>query len=338
MNNSDFILGSNVDAFENSINEFSGSAHTISTANGTDALILSLKYLRDKFPEKNEIITTPLSYLASTSSIMLNRLKPVFADIDETLNINPEEVEKKITERTLCILFVHYSGNPSNLGKIIDLGDSYEVPVIEDCAQAFGATFKGVSVGINSFAGCVSLHPLKMLSCMGDGGFIMTQDSEFSSFVRKARNHGHISRDDIEMWSINSRLDSIQAGIALSQMNWFKNELITRRRQYKIYHKRLPSLMFPKVDDAACPSLNWLVLLANDRQKLSNHLSALGIETKVHYPLLIPEMTAAKSEFDCSSLTKAISMKKKIVSIPIGSHITDDRIEEVCDAINDFYG
>ena len=87
MNNSDFILGSNVDAFENSINEFSGSAHTISTANGTDALILSLKYLRDKFPEKNEIITTPLSYLASTSSIILNRLKPVFADIDETLNI-----------------------------------------------------------------------------------------------------------------------------------------------------------------------------------------------------------------------------------------------------------
>ena len=172
---------------------------------------------------------------------------------------------------------------------------------------------------------------------MGDGGFIMTQDDDFNSYVRKARNHGHTSRDDIEMWSINSRLDSIQAGIALTQIKWFKNELKTRRHQYELYRTNLLSNMFPQIDTNANPSFNWMVLLAQDRQDLVKYLSNLNIETKVHYPLLIPEMTAAKAEYNCSSLSNAIYYKNRILSVPIGSHLSDDRIKEVCNAINKFY-
>jgi UDP-2-acetamido-2-deoxy-ribo-hexuluronate aminotransferase len=335
---SDFILGDNVLQLEKKICCYSESRFAVTTANGTDALIISLKYLRTKYPTKTEVITTPLSYLASTSSIILAGLTPVFCDIDDSLNLDPEKLEEHISEKTLCILFVHYAGNPTNLERIQNFASKNLIPVIEDCAQAYGAKVASRHVGTQSFSGCVSLHPLKMLSCMGDGGFILTQDPAFAEYAFTARNHGHTSRDDIIMWSLNSRLDTIQAAITINQFGWFENELLTRRSQYGLFRSLLPSSYFPRVENNVQPSLNWLVLLVKNRQLLVEHLTSSGIEVKIHYPKLIPELSAAQQlSHSLFSLEVATCLKQQILSVPIGSHINNASIRMICKTLLAFH-
>ena len=268
--NSDFILGEKVKELEDKLSEYSKSTYLSAVGNGTDALIFSLSYLKEKFPTKKNVITTPLSYLASTSSICLSSLKPVFCDIDNSLNLDPKKLEKLIDKNTLAVLFVHYSGNPTNIQAIKKICLDRNVPLIEDCAQSFGATSNKQFAGTFGFAGCVSLHPLKNLSCAGDGGFVMTQDRNFYEYLNLARNHGHKSRDDIEFWSYNSRLDTMQALITLSQFDWFTNELEVRRHQYKIYRSLLNEHYFPRVENNVLHSFNWLVILVNQRNKWLN--------------------------------------------------------------------
>ena len=335
---SDFILGNKVTELEEKISNYTSTLYISCVGNGTDALIFSLKYLSERNPNKKNVITTPLSYLASTSSIILTGLNPIFCDIDNSLNLDPNKVEETIDENTLAVLFVHYSGNPTNIDKIRKICENYNIFLIEDCAQSFGSKLNNEFSGKFGFSGCVSLHPLKTLSCAGDGGFIMTQDHNFKKYLNYARNHGHKNRDDVEFWSFNSRLDSLQAAITLDQFSWFIEELKVRRAQYLIYKKQIDSKFFPRIDINAEHSFNWLVLLIDNRSDLQAKLFDNNIETKIHYPKLINEMKPYKEiGFTINqNLKYANNVSKKILSLPIGSHLSDDVILYICDLIKKF--
>ena len=332
--NSDFILGKYVEKLEKQISTYSNSRFVCSVANGTDALIFSLSYLKKVYPNKKKVITTPLSYLASTSSIFLSDLEPVFCDIDDSLNLDCEKLEKLIDKDTLAVLFVHYSGNPTNVERVKNICLQNNVELIEDCAQSFGSQVGDKYSGTFGFSGCVSLHPLKTLSCAGDGGFIMTQNQSFFEYLKLARNHGHINRDDVEFWSFNSRLDSLQAIVTLSQFDWFKKELEIRRKQYEIYKSSLEDYFFPRLEKGAQHSLNWSVLLLKNRAHIQEKLNAADIETKIHYPKLIYEMQPYKSQkFNLRNFENAERYSKQILSVPIGSHLSDDIILFICEQI-----
>ena len=208
---SDFILGDSLHSFEKNFSNYLGIDHTVGVANGTDALVLCLRCLG--ISAGDEVITTPKTYLASASSIHLVGAIPIFADIGDDYNLCPESILKSITNKTKAVVLVHLAGNPAQEQLISDICKSHNIYLISDCAQAAGSFIGDYHVGSFSDFSTYSFHPLKNLSCIGDGGLIATNNSDYAAWLKLARNHGHISRDDSSFFSINSRLDSFQASI-----------------------------------------------------------------------------------------------------------------------------
>jgi len=336
----DFILGKAVSDVETLISNYTGHKYGVGVANGTDALILSLRRLKQRLPRnRNKIITTPLSYLATTSSIILEGFIPVFCDIDASLNIDASKIQDNIDEDVAAIQLVHYSGIPADLLRIRRIAEEHNINIIEDCAQAFGAKYQGEHVGRRGAFATLSFHPLKLLSCMGDGGMILTNDVSDYEWLKKARNHGHLGRNDSEFPSINSRLDSIHARTILLGFDHAVQEVRTRQAQVLMLKKSINNscITFPSYDENSLPSYNWLVLLVERRNEFIRYLDDAGIESKIHYPLLIPEMTFTQGlNIDWSQLQNAKHYASRIVSVPIGSHLNNDDIDYMINIINSF--
>ena len=179
--NGDYILGSSVLEFEKKFSKFIKSKYSVGVGNGTDALYLSLKYLG--IGKGDEVITVPNSYLSSASSIALCGAKPIFIDIDDDLNMNPDLIHKSITKKTKAILPVHLTGKPAKIIKILKIAKSYNLKVVEDCAQAVGAKYQNKFVGNYGISGCFSLHPLKNLNALGDGGIVSTNSQRMYKWL-----------------------------------------------------------------------------------------------------------------------------------------------------------
>lgn len=328
------ILGPEVAEFEAALAAFVGSRHAIGVANGTDALILSL---RAHGVTGGEVITTPFSYLASTSSIVLAGATPVFADIGDDLNLDVDAVEKAITSRTRAILVVHIGGNPARLKELAALAIKHGLKLIEDCAQAFGATIDGQVVGRLSDAGTTSFHPLKNLGTLGDGGAIFTNSDAAAAQLRLARNHGHSSRDQCEFWSINSRLDSIQAGFLSAMLPSYPAFLRHRRAQAARYRHGLEGLVaFPRVNPGADPTYNFMYVIAERRDELRTRLESHGIDARIHYPIPIHRLNAALC-LRPPTLPRADAFTGKILSLPLGPHVSETDIDSVIQVISEFY-
>mgnify|MGYP001444070758 CR=1 FL=1 len=204
-----FIMGQELDEFESRFAELSGSAYAVGVNSGTDALILALRAVG--VGPGDEVITVPNSFLASTSCITLLSAQPVFVDVKDDYNIDPDLIEDAITPRTKAILPVHLTGRPADMDKIMEIAQRRGLQVIEDCAQAVGAEYRGKPVGCFGAVGCFSLHPLKTLNACGDGGVLTTNDEELYQRFKVLRNHGLLNRDECIDWSMNSRLDTLQA-------------------------------------------------------------------------------------------------------------------------------
>lgn len=333
----DFILGDALLELESKLAKFVGMDFAAGVGNGTDALYLALKYFG--IGPDDHVITTPMSYLASSSSITLNGAIPIFADVDASLNLCPLSVESRITAKTKAILVVHLAGNPANMIEINRVADKHNLVIIEDCAQSFGAKLGDKYTGSFGNASAVSFHPLKNLGALGDGGAVFTNDSSCDSWLRKARNHGHIGRNDSEFWSINSRLDSLQAKFIQTQLVAYHSELARRRKLAERYYNGLTKeLQFPALHKEAHPSFNWFVVLCDQRDELSEHLKANGIETKIHYPNLITQLTAARViKVEDARIPNAINYTKRILSLPIAEHLTKSDVDYIISKINDFY-
>jgi len=212
-----FILGPNVEELEKEIAAYHGVPYAIGIASGTDALMLSLRACG--IGAGDEVITTPFTFIATAEVISLLSATPVFVDIrPETFNIDPDKIEEKITEKTKAVIPVHLFGHPADMDPIVRIARKYNIKIIEDCAQAFGATYTGKKVGTIGDCGCFSFFPSKNLAGYGDGGIIITRNEDLAKLIRLLRNHGSAVKYHHSILGYNSRLDEIQAAIVRVKM------------------------------------------------------------------------------------------------------------------------
>jgi dTDP-4-amino-4,6-dideoxygalactose transaminase len=333
-----FILGEDLLSFEKSFAQLSGTEFAIGVANGTDALFLSMKALG--IVAGDEVITAPNSYLASASSIFLAGATPVFADVKGDFNIDPAEIKKVITPRTKAIIPVHLTGRPADMDSILAIAQEYNLAVIEDCAQAVCAEYKGKPVGSFGNLGCFSLHPLKNLSACGDGGVITTNDEDLYKNLLKARNHGLKSRDECEFWSYNSRLDNLQAAILNVKLKKLHEWTARRREIAAFYLNRFSGLdlISPKDKPFEKAVYHTFIIQTSKRDDLKDFLSEKGIDTKVHYPIPIHLQEAAKYlGYVKGDFPVTEKQSGEILSLPVFPELTDNQVEYVADSIINYF-
>lgn len=332
-----FILGPEVKAFEDRFAEYCGTSYAIGVDNCTSALHLALRALQ--IGSGDEVITAPNSFIASTSCIALTGATPVFVDVREDYNIDPYLVEKAITPRTKAIIPIHLTGRPADMTPILDIANRHNLYVVEDCAQAVGARYQDQSVGSFGIIGCFSLHPLKTLNAVGDGGVITTNSRELYEKLRKARNHGLRNRDECEFWSYNCRLDTLQAAMLLVKMRYLDKWTVARRANAARYQQQLQDVIqLPHDKPHEYSVYHTFVIQADRRNDLQKHLSINGIETKIHYPIPIHLQPAAKElGNETGSFPITEHQARRILSLPIYPELTTEQISLVITMVRDFY-
>ena len=329
-----FINGPEVLLLEKKLSEYLGVKNVIGVSNGTAALFLSLKGLG--IGKGDEVITVGNSYLATVSSITLTGASPVLIDVDSSMNMDPNLLEKAITSKTKAILPVHLTGKPAKIKEICEIAKKYNIPVIEDAAQAIGAEYNGKKIGSFGKTACFSLHPLKNLSALGDGGFISTNDEELAYWLKRARNHGHPNRDECDFWSFNMRLDTIQASFVLEKFKLLEEQTNKRRNNAKYYREHLSksNLILPVEEEYELCVNHLFIIRIENRNELQNYLKSNGIETKIHYPTPIHKLKAALNlDFD---LPKTEEYAKTILSLPIHSGLSKKNLNKIVNTINEF--
>lgn len=332
-----FILGPNVEEFEQKFAELSGTKYAIGVGNGTDALSLPMKALG--IGPGDEVIVPPNSYLASASSVALIGATPVFADVDENYNINPDEVRKKITSKTKGIMAVHLTGRPARMHELKAIADEHGLILMEDSAQAIGAKYDGKPIGgFGHFSG-FSLHPLKNLNAAGDAGVITTNDKDLYEHMLKARTHGHSSRNEVDFWSLNTRLDAIQAAILLVKMKHLDTWTNLRRRNAAIYQERLADKVWVPTDaDKEFGVYHTFIIQTDRRDALQQHLTDHGVGTAIHYPIPIHLQKAAEYlGYKRGDMPVTERHCDTILSLPIFHDLTETQVNRVCDVVLDFF-
>lgn len=336
-----FILGQPVSEFEARIAKICQTKYAIGLNSGTDALFLSLKACG--IGEGDEVITVPNSFIATAAVIALLKAKPVFVDVGQDYNIVPELIEKAITPRTKAIIPVHLTGNPADMPLIMSIASKYNLYVVEDACQAVGASIDEKIVGSFGNTGCFSLHPLKNLNVWGDGGFVTTNSSELAEKLKLLRNHGLKNRDESVEFAFNSRLDTIQAIVALRVLDDLEKITQIRIAHARKYDEGLADLdelvNLPFRRSNTKQVFHTYIIRVRDRNRLYKYLNENGIEVKVHYPIpLHLQQAAAYLGYKEGDFPECEAQAKSILTLPIHQNLTDAQLDLVIEAIHEFYG
>lgn len=281
-----YVLGPEVEELEERLAAYSGAAYCISCANGTDALQIALMALG--VGPGDEVITPSFSYIATAEATVLLGAKPVYVDIDPvTYNVDPEDIANAITQRTRAIIPVSLYGQPADYDSINAVAEKHGIPVIEDGAQSFGASYKGRKSGNLTTIGCTSFFPSKPLGCYGDGGAIFTSDPELGKVIRQIARHGQEKRYYHARVGVNSRLDTLQAAILLPKLAILDDEIAARQKVADAYDALLAPLGFTTPTIKANCSSAWAqyTIRVQNRDVVQDGLKDAGIPTAVHYPL-----------------------------------------------------
>lgn len=335
-----FVGGPEVLEFERRFAEYCGTRHAIGVSSGTAALSLSLRGLG--VGPGDEVITAPNSFLASASAIALVGATPVFADVRDDYNIDPDRVAAAITPRTRAIMPVHLTGKPADMEPLLRLADQHGLAIVEDCAQAVGARYREEPVGSLGRAGCFSLHPLKTLNAIGDGGVITTDDEALADWLRSARNHGLVSRDECAFFSANDRLDALQAALLLVKLDHVDRWNEARRARAAHYRERLSgreglSLPVEREDERAV--YHTFIVQSDRRDALQEHLRDRRIDTKVHYPIPIHLQPAARGlSAGRGSFPVTEAQAGRILSLPVHAELSEAQVDWVVDAVREVHG
>ena len=334
-----YILGPELEAFEQEFAAFVGTEHAVGVASGTDAIALALFALG--VGPGDEVITSPLT--ATFTALAVSRIgaRPVFADVEpETLNLSPESVCGRLTKRAKAILPVHLYGNPCEMPDLLNVAKDEGLRLIEDACQAHGAKLNGRSVGCWGDAGCFSFYPTKNLGALGDGGMVTTDDRQVAERLRRLRNGGQSSRYLHEEVGFNSRLDEIQAAILRAKLprlaEW--NRRRTRLAgQYRSLLKDTP-ITIVGTQAGAEPVHHLFVLRSSHRDALQEALAAEGIQTLIHYPVpahLQPAYRGSNpGEGHCPVAEQAA---REILSLPLYPELSESHVERVADAVRAFF-
>lgn len=332
-----YILGPEVAAFEREFAEYCQAKFAAGISNGTCALHLVLRGIGLK--EGDEVITAPNSFIASASSIALAGAKPVFVDIGGDGNMDPQRLEDAITDRTRAIVPVHLTGRPAKMKDILGIAQRHDLFVLEDAAQAVGASLDGKRVGSWGHAACFSLHPLKNLHAFGDGGMVTSQDPDLLSRLAQSRNHGLINREQCDFWSFNCRLDEIQAAMLRVQLRHLDVWTESRRQLALRYNDLLRSYVeVPDEGPGERCVFQTYVVKAEKRDELKKYLNDHGVEALIHYATPIHLQPAAKElGYSASDFPKTMRHVGKILSLPLYPTLTHAQQDRVVELISSFY-
>jgi aminotransferase EvaB len=337
----DFTLGAYVDAFETKFKTSIGAKHCISTNNGTDALILSLKALG--IGAGDEVITVTNTFYATVGAIVAVGATPVLIDCDDRFQIDCDKIEENITPKTKALVPVHWGGASPDMEKIVAICRKHKLAMVEDACMGIGATINGKAAGTFGDVNAFSMHPLKSLNAMGDGGIVVTDNDALAAWMKKYRNHGMVDRDHIEFWGVNMRMQPLQAIVGCHGIDRLANTIALRNRNARILDEGLADLgdaiHLPKRMDGHVETFALYMALFENRDALKNHLVEKGIEVKIHYPLPLHKQEAAKRNcrFDAGKLRNAEHQADRLITIPVHQFLTPAHMEYVVDTIRGFY-
>lgn len=327
-----YILGGNVTKFEDEFSQFCNTKYTIGVASGLDALILAIDAF--DFSKGSEIILPANTYIATILAVVRNGLKPVLVEPSiDSYNIDPAKIEQKITPQTAAILVVHLYGKACDMDPILTLSKKYNLKVIEDCAQAHGATYKGKKVG--SFGvGCFSFYPTKNLGALGDAGAITTNDCKYADKIKSLRNYGSSKKyynDDI---GYNSRLDEVQAGFLSIKLEILDDITNHKRELAKYYFDNLSEEFIKPIFDADHFDVYHIFNIRHTkRDQLKAYLFEHGIMTEIHYPIAAHNQVSMQGvisgSYEISELIHSTTL-----SLPISYSHNKDDLYRVCEVMN----
>lgn len=331
----EYIGGEPVEKFERLAASYLAMDHAIGVANGTDALILTLQGLG--IGPGNEVIVPDFTFWGTVEAVLRVGAQPVLVDIEPgTFCIDPHKAQAAITKRTKAIITVDLYGYRANIGKLYDLSQTYEIPIIEDAAQAFGAEWEHTYPGHYVRAACFSFFPTKPLGCAGDGGMIVTNDPGLADRVRMLRSHGWKEKYQPEMIGYNSRLDTIQAAILIEKLSLVNTWIEQRRAIAEHYDKKLRALsvngFFRLPDIVTGHAWHLYTLMVRDRDRVINKLKEVGIGCGVYYPSAIHQ-TKIGEKYYKSAYPVSEKAAKQVLSIPCFAELTYDEVDWIADAV-----
>ncbi|PSV46788.1 DegT/DnrJ/EryC1/StrS family aminotransferase [Photobacterium indicum] len=335
-----YIMGDELKEFEKEFAEYCGVKHAIGVANGLDALTLVIRSwkIMGKFDDGDEIIVPANTYIASILAITENNLIPVLVEPDpDTFNLSIEGTLSAITNKTKAILPVHLYGLIANMPEIMNIADEYNLLVLEDCAQAHGASINSKRVGSWGDAGAFSFYPGKNLGALGDAGAITTNDCELANNLRALRNYGSTKKYENTYQGVNSRLDEIQAAMLRVKLKYLNEETQKRKLIAATYNSGIdnPLVKLPLWENEENHVFHLFVIRCKSRYELSKHLRNKGINTVIHYPIA-PHKQKALEEFQNISLPITESIHNEVLSLPIDPLLSYREIKLVIEAINNF--
>lgn len=333
------INGSEIDQFEKKISKVCGTKYAVALNSGTDALTLGMHLLGVR--KGDEVITPPNSFISSTSSICHLGAKPVFVDVLEDQNINPDLIEKLITKKTKAIMPVHLTGRIAEMNEILRISNKYGIPIIEDAAQSVGSKYYKKKAGSFGEIGCFSAHPLKNLNACGDAGYITTNNSELYKKAKEARNNGMVDRNIVKKFSYLSRMDVLQANILNYRLKKLDKIIEKRRKNAEFYLKNLDRNKFYLIDEKKYQFNTYhtfVIQIKNlNRNNLIKYLNKYGISTAIHYPIPIHLQPASKFlgyKYGDFPVTEA--QAKKILTIPINQNLNQIQLRYIVNTLNSF--
>ena len=335
-----FIGGESIAQFEQTFANYLSASQVVSCGNGTDALEIILQVL--EIGPGDEVLVPAMSWISTSEVVVTAGAMPVFIDVDPiTYTISSQEAARKITKRTKAIIPVHLYGHPADMPTIMQLAEQHKLWVIEDCAQAHGATINGQKVGTWGHAAGFSFFPSKNLGCYGDGGAMVFRDEEAAERARIIARHGQQTRHHHVLHGRNSRLDGLQAAILLAKLPYLNQWIEEKSQAAQHYTQELAkvdSITTPQVQPDSKHGWHLYVIRTQQRDRLKNHLKSNGIQTGIHYPTALPfhecyqEMNHQPEEFLVTN-----QYQPEILSLPMYAELTESQIAHITQTITDFF-
>lgn len=333
-----FILGKELDNFENQFAKYLEVKYCIGVGNGLEALQIALMSL--DIGKGDEIITTPITAAATTLAILAVGATPVFVDTNKCGLIDVELIEKVITKKTKAILPVHLYGNSVDLNRLIAICQKYKLFLIEDTAQAYGSKFNDKFLGTFGTLGCFSFYPTKNLGALGDGGAIVTNNLKFATICRQIRNYGESKKYKHLRFGLNSRLDELQAALLSIKLKYLEEDNSIRRSLAQRYINNLLNL--PQVEivmsqNGSLPNFHLFVIKVQKRSALRKYLSSYNIPTLIHYPKILPDQPFLKGLYKFTDLKVARNFVKSCLSLPLHPQMSLKQIDFISSKIRELY-
>lgn len=330
-----YINGADVGKLECEFAGYNDVPYTVACANGTDALHIAIRALG--LGPGDEIITTSFTFIATSGAISMNGVTPVFVDIDPTsYNIDPSAIEAAITPRTRAIMPVHLYGNPADMDAILAIADKHKLAVIEDCAQATGATWRGRKVGTMGTVGCFSFFPSKNLGCFGDGGIITTRDEQLARRMRAIASHGSQVRYHNDILGFNSRLDTIQAAILRVKLPHLDRWNEGRRAAARRYTAALSGsgIVTPAESEHGHHVYHQYTLRHPQRDAIKDALQAAGIASMIYYPIPVHlQKLYATLPHRHGSLPQTEAAATQVLSLPMYPELTEAQTTRITETV-----